>query len=97
MKFLAQQINKGLFSEDGLDDFNIIIISPLINIPPELEQYISILSLDFLGEKDIRDEITRFAKELDIDVPQTELMDKLVMTLRGLSGTEIFNILEISA
>ena len=95
LKFLAQQINKGLFSEDGLDDFNIIIISPLINIPPELEQYISILSLDFLGEKDIRDEITRFAKELDIDVPQTELMDKLVMTLRGLSGTEIFNILEL--
>ena len=96
LKHLAQQINRGLFFEDGLDDFNIILIAPFASIPRELECYTSILSLDYLGEEEIRAEIRDFVKELEIKEPQQELMDKLVMTLRGLTGTEIFNILELA-
>lgn len=95
LKYLAQQINKGLFSEDGLDEFNIIMIAPFASIPRELECYTSILNLDYLGEEEIRSEILHFVKELEINEPKSELMDRLVMTLRGLTGTEIFNILEL--
>lgn len=95
LKYLAQQINKGLFSEDGLDEFNIIMIAPFASIPRELECYTSILNLDYLGEEEIRSEILHFVKELEINEPKPELMDRLVMTLRGLTGTEIFNILEL--
>lgn len=95
LKYLSQQINKGLFYEEGLDEFNIIMIAPFANIPRELECYTSILSLDYLGEAEIRAEILRFVRELEITEPKPELMDKLLMTLRGLTGTEIFNILEL--
>ena len=97
LKYLAQQINKGLFSEDGsgLFEFNIVMIAPFASIPRELEAYTSILSLDYLGEDEIREEILRFVKEMEITEPRPELMDKLLMSLRGLTGTEIFNILEL--
>lgn len=95
LKYLAQQINKGLFFEDGLDEFNIVMIAPFASIPRELEAYTSILSLDYLGEDEIREEILLFVKEMEITEPRTELMDKLLMTLRGLTETEIFNILEL--
>ncbi len=96
LKYLAQQINRGLFEEDGLDEFNILLIAPFARIPRELECYTSILSLDYLGEEEIRSEIRNFVGELEIRKPQPELMDKLIMTLRGLTGTEIFNILELA-
>ena len=95
LKYLAQQINKGLFYEEGLDEFNVIMIAPFVNIPRELECYTSILSLDYLGEEEIQREILHFVKELEIAAPKPELMDKLIMTLRGMTGTEIFNILEL--
>ena len=95
LKHLAQQINKGLFYEEGLDEFNVIMIAPFVNIPRELECYTSILSLDYLGEEEIQREILHFVKELKIAEPKPELMDKLIMTLRGMTGTEIFNILEL--
>lgn len=96
LKYLAQQINKGLFYEDGLEEFNIILIAPFASIPRELECYTSILSMDYLGEDEIRAEIQDFVRGLDIKEPQNELMDKLIMTLRGLTATEIFNILELA-
>ena len=96
LKHLAQQINRGFFDDNGLDEFNIILIAPFSSIPAELECYTSILNLDYLGETEIRDEILNFLKYLDIKAPQAELMDKLIMTLRGLTGTEIFNILELA-
>ena len=95
LKYLAQQINKGLFYEEGLDEFNVIMIAPFVNIPRELECYTSILSLDYLGEEEIQREILHFVKELEIAAPKAELMDKLIMTLRGMTETEIFNILEL--
>lgn len=96
LKFLSQQINKGLLSNEGIDDFTIFIIAPLITIPKELESYITIINMDYLDEKGIYKLISGFVKELEIRQPTNDLMDKLIMTLKGLTKTEIFNILELA-
>lgn len=96
LKYFAQKINKGLFSNEGIDDFNIIIITPLMNIPRELESYTTIMNLDTLDETDIHEFIVDFVKKLELRMPIDDLMDKLVMTLKGLSKTEIFSVLELA-
>ena len=53
LKFLSQQINKGLLSDAGIDDFTIFIIAPLMTIPKELESYMTIINMDYLDEKGI--------------------------------------------
>ena len=96
LKFLSQQINKGLLSDAGIDDFTIFIIAPLMTIPKELESYMTIINMDYLDEKGIYKLISGFVKELEIRQPTNDLMDKLIMTLKGLTKTEIFNILELA-
>ena len=95
LKYLAQKIN-GFFSDDVLDEFSIVMIAPFVHIPRELESYTSILSLDALGDEEIRTEILSFLEGQTIAPPRPELMEKLVMTLRGMTTTEIFNILSLA-
>lgn len=96
LRYLAQKINRGLLFDDGLDDFTIIITAPLVNIPQQLESYVTIMNMDYLDEQGIRELIERFVKELEIKMPVDDLLDKLVMTLKGLSKTEIFSVLELA-
>ena len=42
LKYMAQLIN------DGLEDFTIIIVSPIVKIPKELENFLTILTIDYL-------------------------------------------------
>lgn len=96
LKLLSQQINKGLLSDDGIDDFTIFIVAPLMPIPKELECYTTIINMDYLDEKGIHKLVSDFVTALEIRQPETDLMDKLIMTLKGLTKTEIFNILELA-
>lgn len=56
LKCLARRINNGEI------DFTIILLSPVVVIPPELEKQLTLLSMDYLTLPEIRKTISDFAK-----------------------------------
>ena len=90
LKRIAQNINNGKY------DCNVCIISPLMTLPKELESHITIMELDVLNEEAIRKIIIDFANAQEIGRPEKDLLDKLVTRLKGLSQTEIDNILSLA-
>lgn len=57
LKYLLQAIT------NGQTDCNVVIISPVLKIPKELENYMTILFLDYLSQSEIRKIIIDFCKE----------------------------------
>ena len=90
IKSIAQGINAGKY------DCTICIISPLVPLPKELENYTTILELDPLTEDNIKEIIRDFIKLQGMDEPKKDLIDKLITSLKGLSQTEIDNILSLA-
>ena len=91
LKFMAQQINEGF-----LEEFTIVIISPLMTIPHDIESYITIIDLDYLDDNAIQELIRAFAEEREIQVPSGDLMGKFSTALRGLSETDILTALSLA-
>ena len=90
LKMIAQNIISGNF------DCTICIISPLVALPKELENYTTILEIDSLTEENVRQLVINFTEYQDIERPEKDLLDKLVTRLKGLSETEIENILSMA-
>ena len=90
LKVLAQLIS------DGLEDFTIIIVSPIVKIPKELENFLTILTIDYLSQAEIRQVIQDFCKEQEIPPLQDVFLGELSLTLKGLSEFEIRNILALA-
>ena len=90
LKLLAQKI------VNGLDDFNIVIVSPVVVIPPELEKFMSILSMDYLSQSEIQQVVNDFCDEQEIDRLSPQFLDELSMALKGLTEFEIFNMLAMA-
>ena len=90
LKYMAQLIN------DGLEDFTIIIVSPIVKIPKELENFLTILTIDYLSQAEIRQVIQDFCKEQEITPLQDVFLGELSLTLKGLSEFEIRNILALA-
>ena len=94
LKYLAQLIYNG-----ELEDCNIVIISPIINIPRELEHYMTVVRMDYLSDAEIEALILRFCEEQGVKKPDEEnssLMEDLVDALKGLSEFDILNILALA-
>ena len=91
LKYLAQKIYNG-----ELEDCNIIIISPVLNIPIELENYLTILEVGYLTSDEIADLIERFCDAQCSPVPKGVLLTKLINALKGLSEFDIINILSLA-
>ena len=90
LKYLAQRIDKGLV------DCNIVFLSPIVKIPKELENYMTLLTMDYLAQSEIRQVIQKFCQEQEIQPLQTQFLNELASTLKGLSESEIRNILALS-
>lgn len=90
LKYLLQAITQGRV------DCNVVIIAPVVKIPKELENYITILSLDYLKQTEIRKIIVNFCKEQDIEPLDEILLNELSMTFKGLCEFEIRNILSLA-
>ena len=90
VKALAQKITA------GDDDFNMIFLSPIVTIPPELEKYITLLTMDYLTLPEIRQTISDFCQEQDIEPLHPALLSELALALKGLSEFEIRNILALA-
>lgn len=89
IKLFAQKINSGEL------DCNLCIVAPLVSLPKEIENYVTVLEMDFLDEDLIRQMVVDFSKEQEINTPDKDLLDKLALRLKGLSRTEISNILSL--
>lgn len=89
LKEIALQINNKL-------DCNIVLISPLINIPSELEKFITFVETDFQTKDNIKDFIRNFINSYKIDPITPELLDELSNAFKGLSEYEIENLLALA-
>ena len=90
LKIIAHGIGSGKY------DCTICIISPLVSLPKELENYTTIMELDPLTEDNIEKIVTDFIETQGIDPPEDDLLNKIVTRLKGLSQTEIYNILSLA-
>ncbi len=88
LKYLAQIAGK--------KNFNIVVISPVIAIPKELEYFISVLYLDFLSIDEIQDLINAFCDEHKSPRLAEDFLQELSVTFKGLSEYEIKSILGIA-
>lgn len=91
LRELAQRINQG-----ELEDCTVVLVAPLGNIPKELGRYLTILVPDDLTTDEISAMIVNFAEQQETPVPQKDLLDLLSMNLKGLSRTEIEQILSLA-
>lgn len=90
LKQIAGKINSGDV------DFNIIILSPVVVIPPELEKFTTLLTMDYLDLEDIKEIIRAFCQEQEIPALHPTFFNELALSLKGLSEFEIRNILALA-
>ena len=90
LKTIAQGIVNGKY------DCTVAILSPLVTLPKELENYTTIMELDPLTEENIAEIVKDFNDSQGIEQPKKDLLDKLIMRLKGLSHTEIHNVLSLA-
>ncbi len=90
LKQLALKISSG-----AIKDCIIVMISPTLTIPRDLEKFITVLEQDYISEKEIEQIITEFAEENDIQVA-SNLKEQIAIALKGLTEMEINNILSLA-
>lgn len=90
IKGLARLINQGASA-------TIIIVSSILVIPKDLEKYMTILEMDYLGTDEIKQVILNFQKEVMPEKPiQESLVDEFAVALKGLTEYEILNLLALA-
>lgn len=89
LKQIALKISSGI-------DCMIIMISPTLTIPKDLEKFITVLEQEYVKEDEITRIIKDFIKENDIQTVTPKLIEKLSVALKGLTEMEINNILSLA-
>lgn len=88
-KEIANKISMGC-------DCCIVLISPVIKIPVELEKYITILENDYQSFEDICGIIKNFVSENELPELNAKLLEDLAMAFKGLSEFEILNLIALA-
>ncbi|MCM1234287.1 MAG: AAA family ATPase [Ruminococcus flavefaciens] len=89
LRGIAERICSGEISS------TIIIESVIRRIPKELESYITILEVPYLTTEEIRGIIQEFVSEQGTDIKE-ELLSEMAVAFKGLSKSEIENLLALS-
>jgi SpoVK/Ycf46/Vps4 family AAA+-type ATPase len=89
LKEIALRISNGL-------DSHIVLISPVVKIPVELEKYITILESDYQGYDEIYKIIKEFISYNKLDYVNEKLIEEMAVAFKGLSEFEIGNILALA-
>jgi AAA+ superfamily predicted ATPase len=77
-------------------DATIILVSPIISIPSEIEKYITVIDIGYLADSGIRNVILNFVSEYGLPKISDILLDEMVVEFKGLSEYEIKNILALA-
>lgn len=78
----------------GLDTV-IVMVSPIVTIPAELEKFITIIEPEYPDEKAIASLIKNFAEENETDISDS-LLEEMALAFKGLTDFEIRCILQLS-
>lgn len=89
MKKMADLIHSGKL------DTTLFIVSPLLEIPKELEKYITVVEMDYLTVEEIRGVIGEFLNTYDLQISPA-LEKDLANAFKGLSEFEIQDILQLA-
>lgn len=90
IKGIARLINQGA-------DATVIIVSPILVIPKDLEKFITILEMDYLNTEEIKLVIKNFIKDNSISKGiEDSLLDEFASAFKGLTEFEIQNLLALS-
>lgn len=90
IKGIARMINQGA-------DAAIMIVSSILVIPKDLEKFITILEMDYLGTDEIKTVIRNFIQDNAISqMIEEELIEELASAFKGLTEFEIQNLLALS-
>lgn len=90
IKGLARMISQGA-------DATVVIVSPVLVIPKDLEKYITILEMDYLNTGEIRDIIHAFIRDnAGEEAVDERLVDEFALAFKGLTEFEIKNLLALS-
>lgn len=89
LKDLSIKISKGLES-------TIIMVSSIVNIPKELEKFITIIEMDYLDTDEIKNVITDFIKENELPEIGQVLLEEMALNFKGLSEFEIENLIALA-
>lgn len=74
----------------------VVIVSPVCVIPKEIESQVTLMELDPVSSEEIRQIILDFIDEYELTRPTDKLIDGLVNSFKGLSDSEIKNILALA-
>lgn len=90
LKYIAEKIIAGVYK------CRIVIISPIVKLPKELEHLITFLSMDYPDEIEINDIIKNFCSAEKISSPNSQLRRQLTESFKGMTEFEIRNVLALS-
>lgn len=90
LKDLARKIRQGDI------DASIVIVSPALHIPPELEKLITVLELDLPDEIEISGIIDQFIADNEIPGGPAEFQAELATAFKGLTESEIIDLLKLA-
>lgn len=89
LRGIANMINRGI-------DSTLIFVSNTIEIPKAIEQYVTILEMDYLSKDDIKEIIVEFLEENEMDTMKPNLLEELAIAFKGLTEFEICNLLALA-
>ena len=93
---LLKELARRIRSEANRIDATIIIISPTLHIPKDLEKLITVMELDFPDEKEIRGIVEKFVETYDIPSVYPGLLDEISTAFKGLTEFEIEDLLRLA-
>ena len=89
LKKIAEQTHAGTL------DATIVILSPVLQLPNEIEKYITVIEMDYLTPEEIGEGFENFTEAQETAITG-ELKTSLTNAFKGLSEFEIQNILQLA-
>lgn len=81
------------FPHDGILRHFIILQAPVVDIPVGIGDYVEVITVPALSDDEIKNIISEFANSNDDDVPYEQLLDKMIVSLRGFTLPKINELL----
>ena len=91
---LLTRISEKQLNDNGYNA-TVFIISDVLNIPKEIENYITIFDVPLPTEKEILELITSFVNDLKIDV-ESDVINEIAISFKGLNKFQIKQILNLA-
>ncbi|MDO4329081.1 MAG: AAA family ATPase [Lachnospiraceae bacterium] len=74
---------------------NIVLLSSVVKIPKELENFVTIVEMDYQTEEEIQETIQRFCEEQETTISR-QLLNEMAVNFKGLTESEIISILSLA-